>query len=318
MLIDAMARLVSGDPSQTPEVIAQQLETNAAALKGQADHPTQVIVNHRWKPALLLTLLGGAAIYWVATTARDVRRRGGITQRVVGAASQGGLQRMRWNNILLFVVPSVLIYTTFVIVPSLRAFVWSVHEWNGLTNLADMPYRGLLNFRRLLLESDAFWIALQNNLFLMVVVPAVRDPLLAVPRRVHQPGRVGRQDVPRRVLLPQPHRRGRGGAAVDAPVHAAGRTRERGAGGHGALKLQGVRLALARPHVLGADPHVDLGRVRVQHGAVPRGDGERSREPLRIRDDRRRDALAAVLVRSPCRSSGRCWPSPSSSWSSAA
>jgi len=78
---------------------------------------------------------------------------------------------MRWNNILLFVIPSLLVYTTFVIVPSLRAFVWSVHEWNGLTNMMDMPFRGLLNFRRLLLESDAFWIALKNNLFLMIVIP---------------------------------------------------------------------------------------------------------------------------------------------------
>jgi raffinose/stachyose/melibiose transport system permease protein len=168
MLVDGMQPVLSG--SKTPQEIAATIETNAAALKGQADNPTKVIVNHRVKPALLLGALGLAAIYWIATTARDIRKRG-VTQRVVGAASTGGLQRMRWSNVLLFVAPAALIYTVFVIFPSLRAFVWSVHEWNGVTGMSEMPFRGLLNFRRLLLESDAFWIALENNLFLMIVIP---------------------------------------------------------------------------------------------------------------------------------------------------
>ena len=34
-----------------------------------------------------------------------------------------------------------------------------------------------MNFKRLLLESDAFWIALNNNLFLMFVVPVFVIPL---------------------------------------------------------------------------------------------------------------------------------------------
>jgi len=168
MLIDGMQPVLSG--AKKPAEIAASIEAAAAALKGQADHPEKVIVNHRWKPALLIGALGLAAIYWVATTARSVRRRG-IKQPIVGAEAHGGLQRMRWNNIALFVLPSLAVYTAFVIVPSLRAFLWSVHEWNGLTNMAEMPYRGLLNFRRLLLESDAFWIALKNNLFLMIVIP---------------------------------------------------------------------------------------------------------------------------------------------------
>ncbi len=173
LLTDAMNGVISG--SKSPQEIARELEINAQAVKARTDNPLRVKINHRWKPALLLSALGLAAVYWVATTARDVRRRG-ITRRIPGAEADGGLQRMRWNNILLFVAPAALVYTAFVIVPSLRAFVWSVHDWNGLTNLADMPYRGLLNFRRLLLESDAFWIALRNNLFLMVVVPAFVIP----------------------------------------------------------------------------------------------------------------------------------------------
>ena len=84
---------------------------------------------------------------------------------------------MRWHNVLLFIGPAVAIYTIFIIVPSIRSFSWSLHEWNGLTGMDSMPYKGLLNFRRLLLESDSFWIALKNNLFLMFVVPLFVVPL---------------------------------------------------------------------------------------------------------------------------------------------
>jgi len=80
-------------------------------------------------------------------------------------------------NVLLFVGPALALYTIFVIAPALRSFSWSVHRWNGLTDMAQMPFKGLLNFKRLLLESDAFWIALNNNLFLMFVVPLFVIPL---------------------------------------------------------------------------------------------------------------------------------------------
>ena len=72
------------------------------------------------------------------------------------------------GHVLLFTAPALLVYTVFVIAPCLRSFSWSVHEWNGLTNMNTMSFRGLLNFKRLLVESDAFWVALNNNLFLMI------------------------------------------------------------------------------------------------------------------------------------------------------
>src|SRR5439155_2153299 len=88
-----------------------------------------------------------------------------------------GLVRMSLPNVLLFVAPAVITYSTFVILPSLRSFSWSVHEWNGLTDMHRMPLVGLLNFKRLLLESDNFWKALKNNLWLMFVVPLFVVPL---------------------------------------------------------------------------------------------------------------------------------------------
>jgi ABC-type sugar transport system permease subunit/ABC-type glycerol-3-phosphate transport system substrate-binding protein len=171
--IDALQKLNSA--AMTPEQVALQLETQSQLLRSRLANPLLVKVNHRVKPALLIGALGLAAIYWVWSTARAIRRRGTASPHAA-ADSPSVLQRMRWGYVLLFIAPAAIPYTLFVIVPSLRAFLWSVHDWNGLTSLGDMPYRGLLNFRRLLLESDGFWIALRNNLFLMVVVPAFVIP----------------------------------------------------------------------------------------------------------------------------------------------
>ena len=56
--------------------------------------------------------------------------------------------KQKRGSILLFVGPAVLIYTAFVIIPSLRAFAWSVHSWDGQSEIGKMPFVGSLNFRR--------------------------------------------------------------------------------------------------------------------------------------------------------------------------
>ena len=85
-----------------------------------------------------------------------------------------GNLRIRPAALVVFVGPAVLIYTVFVIVPCARSFHWSLHRWDGLT---DMSAVGLTHFRRMLFESDAFWAALKNNLFIMFVIPLFVLPL---------------------------------------------------------------------------------------------------------------------------------------------
>jgi ABC-type sugar transport system permease subunit len=157
--------LVSPD---SPEKVANELEGLGQALRNRAENPDKVIVRHTGKAITLIVLLIGGAIFAFAGIGRRLKN---VTPRIAQ------LQRMGWGNVMLFVGPSVAIYTLFVIYPSLRAFVWSTHEWNGLTNMSTMPFKGLLNFKRLLLESDSFWTALSNNLFLMIVIPIFVIPL---------------------------------------------------------------------------------------------------------------------------------------------
>jgi raffinose/stachyose/melibiose transport system permease protein len=159
------------DGAPPAQRVADTFERRAQDVRNLAEHPEIVKHTHVVKPILLLGLLGAGMILGIIGIAQGIKRVS------VGALKAGGLQRMRPGGVLLFVAPAVLIYGAFVVFPSIRALAWSLHRWNGLTPISDMPFEGLLNFKRLLLESDGFWIALKNNLFLMLVVPLFVIPL---------------------------------------------------------------------------------------------------------------------------------------------
>ena len=165
---DVRFKLLTGKIS--PEAAAALLEDGATAVRNRLADPDRITVRHRWKPLILLLLIVGAAAYWIVGKIRAIRQA-----RRAGTATQtAGLFRIGWGNILLFLGPAVLLYTVFVIIPCLKSFAWSVHLWDGLT---DMTFKGLLHFKRLFFESDSFWIAIKNNLFFMFIVPLFVLPL---------------------------------------------------------------------------------------------------------------------------------------------
>ena len=163
---DYRSKLLEGDI--TPEECARQLEAAAAAVRNRAANPNRVTVRHVWKPLALLAVLGAAIVYWLLTQVRKYRE----SRRQAGGVA--GRLRLGWASVIVFVGPALALYTAFVIVPCGRSFVWCTQRWDGLT---DMHWVGLLHFKRLLLESDAFWIALRNNLFIMFVIPLFVLPL---------------------------------------------------------------------------------------------------------------------------------------------
>jgi raffinose/stachyose/melibiose transport system permease protein len=94
---------------------------------------------------------------------------------------------LRGRFALGFVGPALLLYGAFVLLPGLAALAWAFTRWDGIS---ARSWAGLFNFKWLLLESDTFWSALGNNLFLMVVPALVVVPaalLLAV--FIHRGGR---------------------------------------------------------------------------------------------------------------------------------
>lgn len=76
-----------------------------------------------------------------------------------------------------FVGPALVLYAAVMLLPAVAALLWSLKRWDGI---GGQTWAGLYNFKELLLESDVFWTALGNNLYLMVVPALLIVPLALV------------------------------------------------------------------------------------------------------------------------------------------
>jgi ABC-type sugar transport system permease subunit/ABC-type glycerol-3-phosphate transport system substrate-binding protein len=164
---DALAKLLATDV--TPAELSQEMESTVAPIRDRAANPNHVTIRHVWKPVLLLGAMAAMVLVGLASAVRKLR-----AARAPGATAAAGRLKLGWHWVLVFVGPATLLYTVFVIVPSLKAFPWSLNQWDGLSAMQPV---GLLNFKRLLFESDGFWVALGNNLFIMFVIPLFVLPL---------------------------------------------------------------------------------------------------------------------------------------------
>lgn len=151
---DARSWLLTG--KMTPEEYGDFLEAAAERARASKLQPDKVHVRHGFAGTVLLLIMGWMVVYSLASR---LRRR--PTPSVVESGP-----RMRFLNILLFVGPAMLLYLIFILKPSVESFGWAFTNWDGIT---DRKYVGLLHFKRLLFESDVFWTALRNNLFIMFV-----------------------------------------------------------------------------------------------------------------------------------------------------
>ena len=68
---------------------------------------------------------------------------------------------------VLFILPAFLLYTAFVIWPSISSLYYSMTNWNGVS--PDIKFVGLLNFKTIL-TSPRFWNALKNTFLLTFVI----------------------------------------------------------------------------------------------------------------------------------------------------
>ncbi|QDU70868.1 extracellular solute-binding protein [Mucisphaera calidilacus] len=157
------------DDAFDPVAASRELEAAAQKIKAESLDADHVTVRHRIKPLLFLGLIGAGVLYVLVTTVLQVRRAYADRHK----AESGGM-RIRASAVITFLLPAVLLYTAFLVIPSLSSFGWSVQRWDGLTEMEPV---GILHFYRLLYEDDGFWIALGNNLFIMFVVPMFVIPL---------------------------------------------------------------------------------------------------------------------------------------------
>lgn len=82
-----------------------------------------------------------------------------------------------------FLAPALFLFTIFVAWPSVRALIYSVQKWNGLT---EPEWVGLANFRQLFAD-DLFIRALEHNIILLVGAGSIIIILsLAFAAMLHQ------------------------------------------------------------------------------------------------------------------------------------
>jgi raffinose/stachyose/melibiose transport system permease protein len=79
----------------------------------------------------------------------------------------------RWLTIGLFLLPALLVYGTFVLLPIVQAAWYSLYHWNGLTPLTD--FVGLDNYARAL-DDPVFLTAAWHNLLIVVLSLTLQIP----------------------------------------------------------------------------------------------------------------------------------------------
>jgi raffinose/stachyose/melibiose transport system permease protein len=95
----------------------------------------------------------------------------------------------KWLTIGLFVLPALVLYLVFVIVPIIQAAHFSLYKWNGLGPLEE--FIGLRNYQ-VALASDVFWQAVGNNVLVIVLSLLLQIPFslgLAILLNRRFPGR---------------------------------------------------------------------------------------------------------------------------------
>ncbi len=85
------------------------------------------------------------------------------------------LLKSRWK-IALGVIPALLVYCIFSIIPIFISFYYSFMSWNGFS---PMEYVGLANFRAILNDS-VFWLSVRNNLIVVAASVFGQIPIALV------------------------------------------------------------------------------------------------------------------------------------------
>lgn len=76
--------------------------------------------------------------------------------------------------IIVFLLPVFFIYTAFLFVPLVQTALYSLTEWNGIT---DKIFIGIDNYKELFKKNSEYWIAFQNTIKLVIISLVVQIPV---------------------------------------------------------------------------------------------------------------------------------------------
>ena len=66
----------------------------------------------------------------------------------------------------IFLAPALVLFSVFVTIPGMRAFMYSLQKWNGIT---EPEWIGIENFIQLFYDREVFFRAFLNNMFLTIM-----------------------------------------------------------------------------------------------------------------------------------------------------
>lgn len=72
--------------------------------------------------------------------------------------------------IIICIIPAVVLFTIFMIIPTINVFRMSLYKWGGFTN--NKTFVGLSNFK-ILFQDENFYRSFQNTILLIVIVTIV-------------------------------------------------------------------------------------------------------------------------------------------------
>ncbi len=72
----------------------------------------------------------------------------------------------KWITIALFLIPGMVVFLFFVLLPIAQSGYYSLYKWNGFGPITDEMFRGLKNYRDLF-DDKVFWMAVQHSFFLI-------------------------------------------------------------------------------------------------------------------------------------------------------
>ncbi|HVU32871.1 MAG TPA: extracellular solute-binding protein [Opitutaceae bacterium] len=194
-LNDARFRLMTG--AMTPREFGRRLEDAAATDRRRMADPLVVDDRHPVAGTLLLAGILATAVWLFGAErgrrrfARDTALAGLVppdSPRPRPAAETASFGPLRARMAATFVGPAFALYAVLVLLPGATAFLWAFTHWDGL---GPRTWTGWFNFRELLFESDTFWSALRNNLFLTVVPTLLVVPVALLLAAVIHRGVIG-------------------------------------------------------------------------------------------------------------------------------
>ncbi|GJM76129.1 hypothetical protein HMSSN036_83450 [Paenibacillus macerans] len=109
-------------------------------------------------------------------------------------------KQIKWPSYaLFFILPSFILYTLFVIVPTLGSIYYSFTSWDGIS--ADVRFIGLANFVEIW-NSPRVHNALKNTLILTISLVVLENLFAVLLAMLVDKSALAEQNIPQHLLFP--------------------------------------------------------------------------------------------------------------------